>query len=365
MKNPIKTLCTIGILATILVTGCNKNEEASSTPNGQPAINDVDLELRGENGRKSNIPFSNFYPLTGVGTYKEANQRIFAVMINNHPKARPQSGLEKADLVYEILAEGSITRFLAVYQSELPDIIGPVRSARDYYIYLSKGLGAIYVAYGGSPESFHLLQNREITDYIGGIIRKGYADDQFFYREKSRTAPHNVYTTNENLIKGAEKRKFSLTQNVKPFTFLTGEEIKSISGEEAKEIVVTYSSSYKTSFIYNEDLLKYERYVNGVKDKNRETKTPIAVDNLLIIEAPHKVIDDAGRLKIDLNGGGNGYLVQRGVVREIEWKNHDGRIVPYVDGKDAGFVPGHTWVNVIPTRPGLEKMISFQIEDKE
>ena len=365
MKNPIKRLCTIGVITSIIMTGCSKSEDVSTQPDGQPAIEYVDPQLRGENVKKSDIPFSNYYPLTGVGTYNEVNQRIFAVMINNHPKARPQSGLHKADIVYELLAEGAITRFLAVFQSELPKVVGPVRSARDYYIYLSKGLDAIYVAYGGSPEAFDLLQHREITDYIGGIVRKGYADDQFFYRAKFRSAPHNVYTTNEKLTEGAEKRHFSLTQNVEAFSFLTENEMKSLNGEEAKEVLIKYSSSYKPSFIYDEELHKYQRYVNGEECKDRETDTPITVDNVLIIEAPHSVVDNAGRRDINLNGSGKGYLIQLGVVQEIEWENDDGRIIPYLDGEKAGFVPGKTWVNVIPTNPGLEKTISFQIEDKE
>ena len=74
-------------------------------------------------------------------------------MVNNHPKARPQSGLHKADIVYEILAEGDVTRFLPYFQSEKPENIGPVRSARDYYIDLAKGLNALYIAHGYSPEA--------------------------------------------------------------------------------------------------------------------------------------------------------------------------------------------------------------------
>lgn len=358
MKNPMKILGTITAIAIIFVTGCSNS--TSGTPVEQPAIKYVDPQLRGEILKKSDIPFSGHYPLTGIGTYNEVNQRAFAVMINNHPKARPQSGLHKADIVYEILAEGAVTRFLAVFQSELPEVVGPVRSARDYYIYLSKGLGAIYVNYGGSPEAFDLLQYREITDYIGGIVRKGYADDQFFYRADFRDAPHNVYTTAENLIEGAKKRNFSLTKEIEAFSFLSEEEMKAVSGQEATEVAITYSNSYKTSFQYDETSAKYQRYVNGEEYKDRETKTPITVDNILIIEAPHKVVDSAGRRDIDLDGSGKGYLFQLGVMHEVEWKNVHGRITPYMNGKEAGLVPGKTWVNVIPTKPGLEKMISFK-----
>ena len=88
--------------------------------------------------------------------------RAVAVMVNNHPKARPQSGLNKADIVYEILAEGDITRFLAVFQSEKPENIGPVRSARAYYIELAKGLNALYIAHGYSAEAKEMLRTMAI-----------------------------------------------------------------------------------------------------------------------------------------------------------------------------------------------------------
>lgn len=358
MKNPMKLLCTVAAIAAIFITGCSKS--TSGTPVDQPAIEYVDPQLRGEILKKSNIPFSGYYPLTGIGTYSEVNQRAFAVMINNHPKARPQSGLHKADIVYEILAEGAVTRFLAVFQSELPEVVGPVRSARDYYIYLSKGLGAIYVNYGGSPEAFDLLQYREITDYIGGIVRKGYADDQFFYRADFRGAPHNVYTTADNLLEGAKKRNFPLTKEIEAFSFLSEEDRQDVGGENATDVTITYSNSYKPGFIYDESSAKYQRFVNGKESNDRETKTPITVDNILIIEAPHRVVDSAGRRDIDLNRGGKGYLLRLGVMQEIEWKNINGRITPYIDGEEARFVPGKTWVNVIPTSPGLEKMVSIK-----
>lgn len=79
-------------------------------------------------------------------------------MINNHPKARPQTGLTEADIVYEVLAEGEVTRFLAIFQSSNPKLIGPVRSSRDYYIELAKGYNSLYIAHGYSPEAKNYLQ---------------------------------------------------------------------------------------------------------------------------------------------------------------------------------------------------------------
>ena len=95
-----------------------------------------------------------------MGSSTEIEGRAVAVMINNHPAARPQSGLHKADIVYELLAEGDVTRFLAIFQSEQPDNIGPVRSARSYYIELAKGYDSLYIAHGNSPDAKKMLEKR-------------------------------------------------------------------------------------------------------------------------------------------------------------------------------------------------------------
>src|SRR5699024_12217957 len=115
---------------------------------------------------------------------------IVGVMVNNHQEARPQSGLSKADIVFEILAEGSITRFLALFQSEQPDVVGAVRSAREYYANLADGYGALYVYHGAA-------------DFVDDMIAiwgcehlKGSFYDNvglFFKWIDFRSAPHNSY----------------------------------------------------------------------------------------------------------------------------------------------------------------------------
>ena len=86
-------------------------------------------------------------------TEEENTHRPVLATINNHPLARPQSGISDADIIYEIAAEGNMTRLLALFQSELPEEIGPVRSARDYFVHIAKGLDAFYVAHGYSPDA--------------------------------------------------------------------------------------------------------------------------------------------------------------------------------------------------------------------
>ncbi|MFJ7727265.1 DUF3048 domain-containing protein [Neobacillus sp. NPDC097160] len=337
----------------LLFSGCSNKEKANEPVKKEKVVEKV-VEKEVE---KPEFPY--YFPLTGVGSQTSTEERAIAVMVNNHPKARPQSGLNKADIVYEVLAEGDITRFLAVFQSEKPANIGPVRSARDYYIELAKGLGALYVAHGYSPEAKEMLDSNYI-DNINGMVYDG----TLFKRSSARKAPHNSYITYENVLKGAEQKKYSMEKSPPSFTFLTDEESKNIAGNEAKSVSITYSADGISNSKYQFDAAqgKYTRFSSGEQTVDLETGEPILLDNIFIIEAVHKLIDSYGRRDIDLQSGGKGYLVQMGKVNEVNWENKNGRIVPIKDGEEVKLVQGRTWVNVVPTNPGLQGSVSFNVE---
>src|SRR5699024_9177080 len=116
--------------------------------------------------------------------------RAIAVMINNHPQARPHAGLSKADIVFEILAEGDITRHLALFQSEQADVIGSVRSAREYYFELANGYDALYVYHGAANFVNDMIKSRKIEHLNGALYDN---DGKLFKRESFRKAPHNSF----------------------------------------------------------------------------------------------------------------------------------------------------------------------------
>jgi hypothetical protein len=337
----------------LLLSGCTDKEKSNGPK--QPEKEEVEEVIKEEAGNE--LPFH--YPLTGVGSETEIDGRAVAVMINNHPKARPQSGLHKADVVYELLAEGDVTRFLAVFQSEKPDNMGPVRSARDYYIDLAKGLDALFIAHGYSEEARELLES-DFVDNLNGMIYDG----TLFKRASFRDAPHNSYITYENVIKGAKEKNYSMNQSPPEFQFLSEEDSKSVTGDEANSVMISYSASgvFNSTYEYDESIGKYKRYSDGEQTIDYETKDPILVDNLFIIETTHQVIDDAAHKEIDLQSGGSGYLLQKGKVMEVEWKNDNGLIVPIRDGEVVPFVQGKTWVNVVPTNPGLQSSVAFNVK---
>ncbi|MBY0097913.1 DUF3048 domain-containing protein [Mesobacillus maritimus] len=330
----LKKWIVVAVAAMIITSGCSQEKNVAED---QPKKQVEDLV-------KDEQEPAFHYPLTGLETEEEPSARAVAVVVNNHPKARPQSGLHKADLVYEVLAEGNVTRFLAIFESEKPENIGPVRSAREYYLDLAKGYDSFFVAHGFSPEAKRLL-NSDYIDNINGI----YHDGTLFKRADFRQAPHNSYITFENIEKGAENGGYSLTKKPEGLMFFEEEQLDQISGEETRKAQISYgTSTFDVEYEYDAQANKYHRYSNGEDTIDLESKEAVLLDNILIVEMDHQVIDNDGRKEINLTSGGSGYLLQKGIRTQVTWENVDGRILPFINGEEAKFVPGKTWINIVP-----------------
>ena len=347
----LKKWLMISAIALLLIVGCSKKDEVVEPREENTGNEVIEPEV---NDQEKEQPFH--FPLTGVGSSTEVEGRAVAVMINNHPAARPQSGLYKADIVYELLAEGDVTRFLAIFQSEQPDNIGPVRSARSYYIELAKGYDSLYIAHGNSPDAKEMLDNGYI-DALNGL----YYDGTLFKRASFRKAPHNSYISYDHILKGANQNGYEMEQAPSSLLFLTEDQVKELAGEEANHVSISYYDQiFNSSFEYDETLQKYKRFSNEKQTVDYDTEEPVLIDNVLIIETKHRIIDNSGRRDIDLTAGGKAFLIQRGKKIDVEWRNVDGRVLPYKDGNVVGLVPGKTWINVMPTDPGIEQSISFE-----
>ncbi|MDR4956454.1 DUF3048 domain-containing protein [Bacillus sonorensis] len=285
----------------------------------------------------------NIYPLTGLEADGNVQQRPLAVVVNNHPKARPQSGLSKADIVIEALSEGPITRFLAIYQSEMPEAAGPFRSAREYFIDLALGFDGLLVHHGWSPGAKNRLKSGD-SDHINGMDYDG----SLFWRTDFREAPHNSYTSFKNIKKAADDKGYSMKARTEPYTFKTARAASSGTPYSARLDYGTKNVTNNVEYGYDKKAGGYVRTSDGMLTTDLETEEPVVLQNILIVEAEHQVKDTDGRRDIDLRSGGQGLLLQNGEVRQVDWKNEDGRIIPVKDGKTVPFVPGKTWINIIP-----------------
>jgi hypothetical protein len=369
----MKRLLFFMALIILLLTACTNANEADTDKEANPVQTEENSELTNDDTLSEEdtedviveveevLPY--VYPLTGLRTDQDISQRVIGVMVNNHKYARPQSGLHKADVVYEVLAEGNITRFLALYQSEMPEVFGPIRSARHYYIDLNNGYNGFYLHHGWSPLAKDMVRSGKV-DNLNGI----YFDGILYHRASFRNAPHNSYITFENVMEGADRKGYSFEDEVTPLPFLTEDEVASLSGEAAHDVTITYARSYDVRYDYDAEDKTYTRYSSGEKTVDLETETPITTNNIFIVEVPHYFIDNYPRRGLSLTEGGKGYLIGNGIVREVEWQNVDGRILPFHEGKEVGFIPGKTWINIIPTDPGIEesvKILSKQLTNEE
>lgn len=295
------------------------------------------------------IPPPVYYsPLTGEKVASEAatTQVVTAIMIENSPDARPQSGVKQAGIVYEAVAEGGITRFLTLHQQDKPQMIGPVRSLRMYYVDWLAPYNASVAHIGGS---FYSLQE----------IRSGkYRDiDQFFnaasyWRARDRYAPHNVYTSFEKLD-ALNAAKGYTTSTFTGFPRVDG---KPIAAPNANAIAINFGGAlYNTSYAYDKTSNLYFRSVGGTPHLDREDGqiTPAVVIAMKVEMT--RIFEDGYREDIKAVGSGQAYIFQNGTVQEVTWNKPTRESqISFTDatGKVVSLVRGQTWISAIPTSTG-------------
>ncbi len=275
-----------------------------------------------------------------------AGSRPLAVVIENHPDARPQSGLAKADLVYETLAEGGITRFLAVYQSQKADNIGPIRSARTYFSEIADELGAVFVHVGGNSDA---LADLKMGDYPHLLNMDQFFHGDYFHRITQRLAPHNVYSSTTKLqafilaSKSADKAEFG------PWLYTDN-----FSGTQpAEKITVSFSyPEYEASYVYDAARQAYERFLAGKPHVDAEGQIPIYAKNIIVQSVRTWPVQTDTPLSIgmDLDGGGQAYVFSSGRMLAGTWKKAAGDRTRYYDeqGREIQLSRGATWIELVP-----------------
>ncbi len=291
-------------------------------------------------------PKEKFYsPLTGLEVSDKATteQAVTGVMIENSPDARPQSGLKDAGVVYEASAEGGITRFMVLYQQNKPELIGPVRSLRIYYLDWAAPYQASIAHVGGS---YNALET----------VRNGYRDiDQFFnagtyWRASDRYAPHNVYTSGAKLDELNSAKGYTSSK----FTSFARTDGKPIAEPTATAISVGFSSPlYATSYAYDSASNTYARSLAGAPHADRE-KGQITPSVVVVIKVGTQSRGGSdGYEDLVTSGSGQAYVFQNGTVTEATWQKADrDTSLSLVDsaGNAIKLNRGQTWVSAITDR---------------
>ena len=295
-------------------------------------------------------PKPKFYsPLTGFEVADDAatKQAVTAVMIENSPDARPQSGLQNSGVVFEAVAEGGITRFLVLYQEQKPQLLGPVRSVRMYYVDWLAAFNASVAHVGGSAAALAEVRNGNYRDI-----------DQFFnssayYRASDRYAPHNVYTTFALLDELNAAKGYTAST----FTGFTRKDSKPAKTPTATAIQITISSSlYNPSYVYNATTNTYDRSLDGEPHVDREAGrlSPRVVIAMNVIQST--VLEDGNRESINAVGTGNATIFQDGTVQEVTWsKASKTDQIKFTDaaGNDVPLARGQTWISAVPQTGGV------------
>ena len=368
-----RLLCLLFAILMVTLCACKSGEQPSPSASAPPSPSvsvppspspsaepgpSQEPEQSPTPGPSGAIPYVN--PLTGLPTEEDtSNQKPVAIMLNNIKAAMPQQGNSQADIIYEVLAEGGITRMVGIYHdiSEL-GVVGSVRSARLYYWDLALGHDAVFVHAGGSPEFYECKDSRDLSTVDGVNGYYGYASTGLFWRDRERIEgkyyayEHSLITSGEKLTEILTKRG-ELGQHsdgyVYEMTFAA--DGTPADGQSALTVTVPFSNSKSTIFRYDESTGRYlaEQYGGAMLDGNDGAQ--IAVTNLLILRTKCTVVDDAGRLSVDLSSG-EGWFACGGKLIPITWEKGDcDQQLRYytADGAPLTLGQGKSYVCIIPT----------------
>lgn len=350
-ENRKATLWIMGAVIIVLLAGVAGisfyiSSSSDQLPTAQSEQVNIDL---GANG-----PAQEQVPRFIDGVLVEAgDENIFpiAVMVENLVTVRPQVGLQQANVVYEALAEGGITRFMAVYanREHIPEI-GPVRSARHYYVDWAEEYEGIYMHAGGSPQALGQLVS---NDYLEESINQIGGNHMYFWREDSIAAPHNLFTSSDMMAYALRDRElYDECGRYNPWKFTSDADVVS-DGEGGSHIQFDFSSpSYTVVYDYDDASRQYLRTNGGIAHTDRLTGEQLHVKNVVIQFAPVNLMEsDTGRLDISTIGEGRAMVFMNGQGIEGMWKKmaRDERTRFYREnGEEIAFSPGNTWVHILP-----------------
>lgn len=281
----------------------------------------------------------------------KGDERAVAVMIDNEGIATQRhAGLEKAYVVYEMVVEGGDSRLMAVFKGTNPEVIGPVRSSRHYFIHYALEHDPIYVHYGWSPLAERTIAELKVNN-INGIMG---LDGTIFWRNPKRPGDwHNAFTSMEKIKKMIARKKYRDKSDVEVFKYSLSE-VDLAGGSKAEEIRIPYSGYRITNYKYDSTNKIYKRYLGNKPHTDSITKQQYSAKNVIIQFVKNYPLNDgtkAGRQQMDTVGEGQGYFITNGRAIEITWeKNTRTAKTIYKDknGNEITLNKGQTWIQIVP-----------------
>lgn len=284
-------------------------------------------------------------PLTGLEVSAEdAKHIVTGVMIENSTFARPQSSLQQAGVVYEAIAEYGITRFLALFQEAKPVNIGPVRSVRPYYVDWAKIYDAPIAHVGGSPDALQKIKAEGVKD-LDQFFNSGY-----YHRIGSREAPHNMYTSMEQLNKAAAAKgwtgsTFTPWQRKKD----AGSKASGKPATASKINIAVSGPTYNVHYDYNPETNSYNRVMAGAPHNDADSGTQITPKVVIGLATSYGLEPDGYHSKYATAGSGKAFIFQDGGVTPVTWNRQGNEQYSFSDetGKPVKLNAGQTWITVV------------------
>lgn len=330
-------LCVLLCFSALIVSGCSK-EKKSEYPKvtSEPTVKEPEVPI--------------LWPYTGLKapSKEDIAKRPISVKIENSNPARPQKGINSADVVYETIAEGGITRFNCIFQSNIPSELGPCRSARLSDIYIVPQYNTMLFFSGANSQVIGRIKQTGIDNMSQNKAASLY------HRVSFKSAPHNLYLSTKNYKKVAEKHGYSLTTDNRSLAFDTAASQETSSA--ATKIKIPFSYYAKIEWNFDADSNTYKRTNTGKTHKDAATGEQVTAKNIVVMWAKYteqNKRDHAGSVTYDITlaGEGKAAVFKNGARIDGTWKAEKNQPPRFYDenGKEIKLNPGNTWFEVPPT----------------
>ena len=335
MKTTARSFFALVAVAALALSGCAGDDAATE---------DEVVTTEGGESAEAIVDDATVAALTGETIEAGSLSRpALAGKIDNHPSARPQVGLDEADIVFEELVEGGLTRYIAVWHSSLPAEIGPVRSVRPMDPEIVSPFGGIFAYSGGQVRFIQMMQEAPVYNAIHGQPDT----EETFYRTSAKIAPHNVLVkapelVDQHLNLPAPERQFAYAPSVEESTAV-------VAGSPVTSMNPRFSGFSSPTWEWDGTQGTFLRFqTNGAAD-SASSGNQIFATNVVVLQVGIDVVEDIPTTR--LVNQGKGWVATGGSILEINWFKATPEspiILTTDDGEEVRLGVGNTWIELIP-----------------
>lgn len=336
MVRRFRSLVVLGAVAALVLAGCSSDPVDPSSDSGTSGD--------ATPAEEAIVDDATAAALTGEAIEAGSLSRpALSGKIDNHPSARPQVGLDEADIVFEELVEGGMTRYIAIWHSSLPAEIGPVRSVRPMDPEIVSPFGGVFAYSGGQVRFIQMMQAAPVYNAIHGQPDT----ESTFYRTSAKVAPHNVLVKAPELI----DQHLNLPAPKPQFDYAATGDLATavVEGSAFAALTTRFSGFSSPSWEWDGTQNKFLRFqTNGAAD-SASSGNQIAATNVIVLFVGIDVVEDIPTTR--LVNQGKGYVATGGSIIEVTWIKATAEspiVLTSADGSTVLLGKGNTWLELLP-----------------